>query len=369
MKIRMAVLALLAVTAGVFVYTRTHNVFPSDLRDAVAEKPGEFNTSIPVFEKDGGNMPVPIISAARPRSAEDIAIDEGLYVRVYMTAVQIDWANRLSKENEIACSVGRAASLFKESIAEFKNTPSNPPTKEAFETVLYVNEKVLLVLEESARRLGYNSTDQKKFEKLFEDPYNRIMSAMAYMTTLSQARFDAAYIASGFVNGTNLKGGAFAEKGFFSGGPCGILSFSECQAAVGIERVGLQYVNNYLFEVSALAHRRLTEAGIYSLTVTPKQYALAYAAALEEFGGDTGIIRIKPPDRASFETLLFVNGQMRRVYDAVALRPELYSYSAKPLDAIAKATRNAETLNEAKSRVKKIVDKFVNSTIGKPPLD
>ncbi len=37
MKIKITVVALLAVTAGVFAYTRSHNTLPSDLRDAVAD--------------------------------------------------------------------------------------------------------------------------------------------------------------------------------------------------------------------------------------------------------------------------------------------------------------------------------------------
>jgi len=37
MKTKITVVALLAVTAGVFAYTRPHNAMPSDLRDAVAD--------------------------------------------------------------------------------------------------------------------------------------------------------------------------------------------------------------------------------------------------------------------------------------------------------------------------------------------
>lgn len=37
MKTKTIVLAFLAVTAGVFAYTRPHNAMPSDLRDAVAD--------------------------------------------------------------------------------------------------------------------------------------------------------------------------------------------------------------------------------------------------------------------------------------------------------------------------------------------
>ena len=39
MRIKIIMLSLLAVTAGVFAYTRQHNAVPSDLRDAVADSP------------------------------------------------------------------------------------------------------------------------------------------------------------------------------------------------------------------------------------------------------------------------------------------------------------------------------------------
>lgn len=57
MKKKIMVLAVLAVTASLFAWTRPHNAPPSDLRDAVADN-GGFDTAIPVLEDDG-NLPIP----------------------------------------------------------------------------------------------------------------------------------------------------------------------------------------------------------------------------------------------------------------------------------------------------------------------
>lgn len=54
-------LVFVTVTAGMLIFTRTHNAQPSDLRDAVAE---DFNTTIPVIYSDKANLPVPTIPAA-----------------------------------------------------------------------------------------------------------------------------------------------------------------------------------------------------------------------------------------------------------------------------------------------------------------
>ncbi len=58
MKTKITAVALIAVTAGVFAYTRPHKALPSDLRDAVADN-GKFDTAIPVIEKDKANVPLP----------------------------------------------------------------------------------------------------------------------------------------------------------------------------------------------------------------------------------------------------------------------------------------------------------------------
>ncbi len=58
MKTTITLVSLVAVTVGVFAYTRPHKAMPSDLRDAVADN-GKFDTSIPVFDKNSGNIPEP----------------------------------------------------------------------------------------------------------------------------------------------------------------------------------------------------------------------------------------------------------------------------------------------------------------------
>jgi hypothetical protein len=69
MKIKLVALGLIAVTAGVFAYTRPNTAIPSDLRDAVADK--GFDTSIPSFEEDAGNIPVPKAEAVEGSVVED----------------------------------------------------------------------------------------------------------------------------------------------------------------------------------------------------------------------------------------------------------------------------------------------------------
>ena len=66
MKIRITVLALLAVTAGVFAYTRPHNAIPSDLRDAVADSPLDTLKTEAGAEASGVSVPKP----AKPFSVE-----------------------------------------------------------------------------------------------------------------------------------------------------------------------------------------------------------------------------------------------------------------------------------------------------------
>jgi hypothetical protein len=58
MKNKIAAFGLAVVTAGMFAWMRTHNAVPYDLRDAVADTAG-FDTSIPVIDKSGGNVPEP----------------------------------------------------------------------------------------------------------------------------------------------------------------------------------------------------------------------------------------------------------------------------------------------------------------------
>ena len=58
MRNKITIVALLAVTAGVFAYTRPHSAIPVDLRDAVTDS-GESDPNISVVRKDGANVPAP----------------------------------------------------------------------------------------------------------------------------------------------------------------------------------------------------------------------------------------------------------------------------------------------------------------------
>ncbi len=66
MKIRITVLALLAVAAGVFAYTRPHNATPSDLRDAVADRAIDTLKTEAGAEASGGS----IVKPAKPFPVE-----------------------------------------------------------------------------------------------------------------------------------------------------------------------------------------------------------------------------------------------------------------------------------------------------------
>ncbi len=63
MNAKIVLAGFLTLIAGVFVYTRPHNIVPSDLRDAVGD--GGFDTSIPVFEKNSRNIPEPVARIQR----------------------------------------------------------------------------------------------------------------------------------------------------------------------------------------------------------------------------------------------------------------------------------------------------------------
>src|SRR3989339_1473643 len=69
MKTKIAVLALIAVTAGVFTYKQTKHIPPSDLRDAVADatESKDFDTSIPDLKSentDKAKMELPVVKSA-----------------------------------------------------------------------------------------------------------------------------------------------------------------------------------------------------------------------------------------------------------------------------------------------------------------
>ncbi len=78
MKTKITMVALIAVTAGVFAYTSPHNAIPFDLRDAVADS-GKFDTGLPVIDKNSGNIPVPkpvLVNGEKASEAADVRILE-----------------------------------------------------------------------------------------------------------------------------------------------------------------------------------------------------------------------------------------------------------------------------------------------------
>lgn len=95
MKIKTIV--FLAVTAGVFAYTRPHNTIPFDLRDAVADN-GEFDTSIPGFEKGVGNIPDPKAAVAADSGKAAVAPD--VVIKIMIDKVQKN--GKTATKDEIA---------------------------------------------------------------------------------------------------------------------------------------------------------------------------------------------------------------------------------------------------------------------------
>ena len=95
MKTKIAVLTLIAVTAGMFTYTRPLNAMPSGLSDAVADN-GKFDTGIPVFDKAGGDIPEPKAKAVdgpkslfgifSPASADNGIVQNGVTMPYYLMA-------------------------------------------------------------------------------------------------------------------------------------------------------------------------------------------------------------------------------------------------------------------------------------------
>ena len=60
---------MVVLAAGFAYINGTHRHIPADLRDAVADR--DFDTSIPAFDKGGGNIPVPKAAAVESNTARD----------------------------------------------------------------------------------------------------------------------------------------------------------------------------------------------------------------------------------------------------------------------------------------------------------
>lgn len=79
MKTKITTLAFLVVTAGAFALLQTKNHIPSDFRDAIADnmKSKDFDTALPILDKDNVEFPVP-----KPERAVIVEVKEetGHYV-------------------------------------------------------------------------------------------------------------------------------------------------------------------------------------------------------------------------------------------------------------------------------------------------
>lgn len=66
MRTKITVIALIAVTTGIFACLRPHNALASGFRDAAADngKSQGFDTTLPVVDENSGSLPVPAASAA-----------------------------------------------------------------------------------------------------------------------------------------------------------------------------------------------------------------------------------------------------------------------------------------------------------------
>ncbi len=108
MKTKATVIVFMAITAGVFAYTRPHNAVPSDLRDAVADN-REFDTAIPDVTKDAGDIPVPPAVAANVRKSITWPTDRKFVAQNYdkvdelATKILMEKDKALTPKNWVKC--------------------------------------------------------------------------------------------------------------------------------------------------------------------------------------------------------------------------------------------------------------------------
>lgn len=73
MKNKITVVALIAVVAGVFAYTRPNNAIPSDLRDAPSDTMGQLNRTALQAAGETGSAVVPEASVADVSDSKTVA--------------------------------------------------------------------------------------------------------------------------------------------------------------------------------------------------------------------------------------------------------------------------------------------------------
>ena len=74
-------LPIIVATTGAFAFTRTKSATPSDFRDAMAE---DFNTSIPSFDTNMGDFPIPKAVAANKKKSKTQSETEETFIFVHL---------------------------------------------------------------------------------------------------------------------------------------------------------------------------------------------------------------------------------------------------------------------------------------------
>lgn len=125
-----------------------------------------------------------------------------LYARLYVASINLRFAGDIM-DADLAGVLTPAlfVKLFNREVDYFKDVHEPAPSREAYETILHVSERMSWIFEEAA---VMSNNDLSKFEQLVTDPYARIMDSVANSNTLSLMRSDADIIANQFLNNAEI---------------------------------------------------------------------------------------------------------------------------------------------------------------------
>ena len=161
MKIRITVLALLAVTAGVFAYTRPHNPIPSDLRDALSGGSGSAMDDLKGSHGGGADVPLPVAPESGTVSK-----------RVLLAPGTIRYGQQVTRQ---CFAVGVSldpATYREETAAKTRTNVERELSGRGLKLLRYLDEYAISSLEFSAARevgmLGFPS-NSSKIEALLKD--------------------------------------------------------------------------------------------------------------------------------------------------------------------------------------------------------
>lgn len=214
MKTKAIVVSLIAVTAGVFLYTRPHNAMPSDLRDAVADN-REFDTTIPVVTKDPGDIPVPPVVAANVRKSITWPVDRKFVAQNYdkvdelATKMLTEKDKSFTPKSWVGCYEAVLMKLVKvpgwhgglippsynpeEVVKVFPSYPDMTSfgESEAMATLLSINKSLLTVYQDAAEKFP------KDFPGFFSEvskPASAIFAGVKKAESLEKMRYTAAEV-------------------------------------------------------------------------------------------------------------------------------------------------------------------------------